>query len=386
VAPKRIEIFKPGRQRTTAGELIEFTEADLKAAAAAYNPSLHEAPLVVGHPAKDGPAYGWVERLQAGDDGLLSIEPRQVEATFAEMVNEGRFKKVSAAWYRPTASNNPVPGTWYLRHVGFLGAQPPAVKGLKDASFAAAADEGVVEFADWGFATSRSLFQRLRDWLISREGLEQADKLIPQWEIDSLGEAATAAEYRTAPEQVAALAAAAAAAAQPTSVFPTYSEGASTMTPEQLAAEQARLATLQADIAAREAALKASERAARLTGYTEFCEGLVREGRLPSGQVKRLAAFMDSLPTDSMVVEFGEGDTKTERPCVQVFQEFLKAMPKLVEFGESAKPGPDKQVDLNDHVAIGAAAVQFQEAEAKEGRTVDVIEAVEHVMKQNAVA
>lgn len=73
--------------------------------------------------------------LAAGDDGL-NAEPHQVDPEFAEMVNAGRFKKISASFYTPDAPNNPVPGVYYLRHVGFLGAQPPAVKGLKQAEFA----------------------------------------------------------------------------------------------------------------------------------------------------------------------------------------------------------------------------------------------------------
>ncbi len=53
------------------------------------------------------------------NDGALSATPRQVDPAFAEMVEAGRFKKISASFYAPSASGNPVPGTYYLRHVGF---------------------------------------------------------------------------------------------------------------------------------------------------------------------------------------------------------------------------------------------------------------------------
>ena len=40
------------------------------------------------------------------------------------------------AFTPPDHPSNPVPNAYYLRHVGFLGAQPPAVKGLGEARFA----------------------------------------------------------------------------------------------------------------------------------------------------------------------------------------------------------------------------------------------------------
>ena len=72
-----------------------------------------------------------------------------MDAAFAETVAAGRFKKIFASFYSPDAPANPVPGVYYLRHVGFLGAQPPAVTGLRSPEFADN-EAGVVEFADWG--------------------------------------------------------------------------------------------------------------------------------------------------------------------------------------------------------------------------------------------
>ena len=127
---KPIHIFKAGSHTAMSGATLAFSESDLQATARAYDPSKHEAPLVVGHPRADAPAYGWVKSLAYSENGLQA-EPDQVDAQFAELVGTGRFKKISASFYPPESSANPVPGVYYLRHVGFLGAQPPAVKGLK---------------------------------------------------------------------------------------------------------------------------------------------------------------------------------------------------------------------------------------------------------------
>ncbi len=153
-ATKTLHIFRPGRQTAMNGLTLEFSESDLAASAAAYDPAKHEAPIVIGHPKHDAPAYGWVKSLATAEDGLQA-EPHQVDAAFAELVEAGRYKKISASFYLPDAPNNPVPGVYYLRHVGFLGAQPPAVKGLKAAEFADAED-GVVEFGDWGMESNAS--------------------------------------------------------------------------------------------------------------------------------------------------------------------------------------------------------------------------------------
>lgn len=147
---KLIHIFKPGRHVAMSGAALNFTESDLQASAAAYDPAIHEAPLVIGHPKVDAPAYGWVKSLAAGGDGL-NIEPHQVNPDFAEMFASGAFKKVSASFYAPDSPCNPVPGVYYLRHVGF-GAQPPAVKGC--VALSSPMPRRVVEFSDWGMDTN----------------------------------------------------------------------------------------------------------------------------------------------------------------------------------------------------------------------------------------
>jgi hypothetical protein len=143
---KLLQIFRAGRHTAMSGATLAFSDVDLEATAAAYDPAKSEAPIVVGHPTTDGPAYGWVRSLSFAD-GRLEAEPHQVDPAFAELVEAGRFKKISASFFTPGAANNPVPGVYYLRHVGFLGAQPPAVKGLRSPSFDGAdTDEGILSF------------------------------------------------------------------------------------------------------------------------------------------------------------------------------------------------------------------------------------------------
>lgn len=144
--PRGIEIFRAGTRRADNGKDYTITAADLAKTVEVYNVKVHEAPLVVGHPAGNKPAYGWITSLQLDGDTLKIADTNRVEPQFAEMVRDGRFPKRSASFYHPNDPTNPTPGIWHLRHVGSFGAVPPAVKGLKDIEFSEAAD--AVNFSD----------------------------------------------------------------------------------------------------------------------------------------------------------------------------------------------------------------------------------------------
>lgn len=123
------EIFKTGTHTDKKGRVRDWTEADLDRMVAGYDPKAHEAPICIDHneaegPIKGGPAYGWVEALKREGSKLLA-KFKEVVPGFAKAVNQGFYKKRSASIF---------PGGT-LRHVAFLGALPPAVKGLADYQF-----------------------------------------------------------------------------------------------------------------------------------------------------------------------------------------------------------------------------------------------------------
>lgn len=130
----KIRIFRAGNHTDSSGENRTFSPNDIFEIARNYNVSNHEAPIVIGHPQTDDPAWGWVKALSTENDELYATVD-QVPAEFKSLVNQGRFKKVSAAFYTPDDPINPTPGKFYLRHIGFLGAQPPALKGLGSVNF-----------------------------------------------------------------------------------------------------------------------------------------------------------------------------------------------------------------------------------------------------------
>lgn len=146
-----MEVFASGRHVAASGKEVVFTTGDLERMATQYDPAKHEAPMVIGHPKANAPAWGWVKKLKVVGNKLLAL-PGQVAPEFAEMVQAGRFKKRSIAVYPD--------GT--LRHVGFLGAQPPAVKGLQDIEFAEEAEE-TYEFEEQTMTELERLQQQLAE-------------------------------------------------------------------------------------------------------------------------------------------------------------------------------------------------------------------------------
>jgi len=332
---KSIHIFKPGRHVTMAGDVIEFSEGDIAATARAYNPKLHEAPLVIGHPKTDDPAQGWAGSLFAEKRGLFAV-PRDVDAAFAEQVGQRRYGKVSSKFYSPTSPSNPVPGVWYLRHIGFLGAQPPGVKGLDDPSFADGNDDGCVafqepvEFGDWDDRTNAGLWRGLRDWLLAKFGQEEADRALPGWNVQSLADSAAQPE----PDEVKA----AFADAAPAGAFPAEStEETHAVTPEEKAALEAENAQLKATLAQRDTADREAQAAKRHQDNAAFAEELVGKGVLAPKHKDAVVAVLDLAATpgaEGKSIEFGEGDAK--QPLVTAIKGFLGDMPKVVEFGEQA--------------------------------------------------
>lgn len=360
-----IQIFRPGTHVASDGRRLSFSEADLVAMAVAYDPAVHEAPIVVGHPRTDAPAYGWVEGLKIGKGGAVEATPRQVDPAFAEIVRAGRFKHVSASFYLPDSPANPAPGKLYLRHVGFLGAEPPAVKGLRPASFAEGA-EGIVEFSDgWAMGTVARLLRGLREWIITTAGQEKADAILPGYDIDSVAEAAM---RDTMSDLVPAT-------AGPSS---DYSEERKMDANEEAAAQAAELARREAALRDREAQFAERERVQRAAADAAWYDGLVSEGRaLPAHRALALGLMgrLDGADT----VSFGEAGEHTEAAALRAL---LGGYPKLVEFREVGG-GTGGVLAADASAEDIAAAADAYEAEARAaGRAITNVEAVQAVTRR----
>lgn len=369
---KSIHIFRAGRHTSASGQELTFSEDDLAASVAAYDPAVHEAPIVIGHPKENGPAFGWIKALNLNEGGLHA-EPHQVNADFDEMVRAGSFKKVSASFYAPDAPANPKPGSYYLRHVGFLGAQPPAIKGLAGVEFSAS-DEGVIEFsADWEVA---GVFRRLREFLIEKFGVDDADKAIPSYLVEIAEDAARMPKPDTEPTP---------AYSEPTHGDKTMTEAELAAAKAQLEEDQRALESMRAEFAEDQKRAAQAAEATRIAGIRERVDALVQAGTITDAEKAAVSAFAESLAADASV-EFQEGDDTVKRTQVDQFFALIGTRKPAVDFGEHSG-GDDDPAPL---AAAGGAkdladkALAYREARAKEGVVISVTEAVNHIQKQAA--
>ncbi|EJU0762452.1 peptidase [Salmonella enterica] len=352
-----IHILKTGHYTDMYGRHYQFSESDLNDIMQTYDPTLHEAPIVVGHPRSDGPAYGWVGGVKRGSDGL-SVEPRDVEPQFAELVKTRRYSKVSACLYGPDTPGNPTPGKYYLRHVGFLGAQPPAIKGLKPVTFADAGED-LIELSEWSQQTTATLFSRIRDFIISQFGLEKADSTVPDYMIDSLRDEAT----RTATTEATPAFSDPAGIPADDATQPVAEKPAPTP-PEEPAVDKELQAKLQKENDDLKRQLEERNKAEALRATTErhnanvaFAEGLINDPkpRLAPAAKDKVVAILDALdaPDNSgNPPTFSEGETT--QPLAETFRNLLKQGQPVICFGEVA---------VADEASLSSIPAEFAEAD-----------------------
>ena len=303
--PAGIEIFRPGTHIDDQGRSHVFSDADVADMAASYNPTTREAPLTIGHREHNLPAYGWVQSVGRNAAGVLTINPHKVEPQFAEMVAAGRFSKRSASFYPPTAPNNPTPGKWYLRHVAFLGAQPPAIAGLKDIQFSEDDAGGAVSFSE----------------SVTADPSTQESLSMTEAEIKAMQEKLAAEEKARAEAEAKAKA----------------------------AEDKAKAAEAQAASFAERA------KADRKASFVSFAEAQVKAGTLLPKDKAMAVATLDML-ADAQPVEFSEGDTTKKVSPAQWLQDLIAGAKPAVNFGEfaggnttvvtgSAKDKSDTEID-----------------------------------------
>ncbi|QOJ20350.1 MAG: peptidase [Gammaproteobacteria bacterium] len=286
-----IPIFKPGTHTAMSGDQRAYSDADLAATAAAYDPALFDAPAVIGHPEHNGPAWGWVESL-AIKGGVLSAKLRDLDANFVEMVRAKRFKKISASFYLPDSPANPKPGVFYLRHVGFLGAAAPALKNLPAVNLSES-DGALIYEEQMYYHPAANLMQSGQTGPI-----DHTEKPMTQ-END---------ELKNLTKKIAALEA-------------------------EKAALETQSANYQEQAAAAQTALADRERAARHDSHEAFCDKLVDDGRLlPVARAVAVAA-LDLIAAQEKPLEFSEGGN-TAQLTVDKFKAALSSFPKIVDFGE----------------------------------------------------
>lgn len=289
-----IEIFRAGDY----GAKGNWTAEDVKRVTANFEPQTWQPPLVLGHPKDDAPAMGLVRELRE-EAGRLLMRAEKVHPALEALVQEGRYPNRSVAFYLDPEGKGPV-----LRHVGFLGAQPPEIKGLEPVKFSDG-EFVAIEFNEEETVDpkelSKTVAAEIRNFFSSLFGEKKPDATFTE-------------------EQVQARIAAA-------------------MKPlEQGIADLARKfdeSVKQAD--QRTAASTEAAKKAEVAGFIEKQKAANRW--VPAFDAAGLPAVLEQLALKGGTVKFGEAGKEKEAPAFELLTGFLTALPAIVPTKELVRSG-----------------------------------------------
>lgn len=314
-----VEVFRAGTHTDSAGRTRTYTHSDLARIAGSYDPSLHEAPAVIGHPATNAPAWGWVSRLSVAGDRLLA-DFRQVAPEFAQLLREGRFKKRSVSLFPDLR----------LRHVGFLGAAAPAVAGLKDVAFSGGESALEYSFEHAGADPHNPHSQEDEAMKTLLEKL-QADVAALRTDLGQIKDAGQVASFSQRLAGIETQAKELAAGAEK-------------------AEAEAKIAKDDRDKLAREFS-EFKEGQAKAGRAARF-ERLVKEGKALPGEKDQVLAFAEALAKDAGTINFAAPDGKAEQlPKEEAYWRGLEtrqAHGLFNDFKAPAAGGDSPGLDLTD--------------------------------------
>lgn len=310
---KWIPIFRGGEQTDSTGKTKKWSDEDLDAIVNNYNsPDRSEdAPVVIGHPKTDDPAFGWVDKLKRVGDTVFAMF-KDVDEQFKEMVNKGRFKYRSVALHPDLR----------LRHVGFLGAAAPAIKGLGAASFADGEfTEIELEFSEQHANVITRFFNAIQDMMTDMPELfaekQETDSDDDDDKKDDVDDKNIEEDDMSDEKQFTQ----ADLDAQKTTVENEFNT--------KLSARDTEIATLKKQLADKEAKQRTAD-------FESFCDGLAPDGQeLTPKSRTAIMQFMESIATVEEY-EFTEGDSTVKLTPVQQFQNVLKNGVEFMQLDEQA--------------------------------------------------
>jgi len=339
------------------------------------------APMVIGHPKTDAPAYGWIHDLKR-DGNVLSVKGDKLHDEFAKGVENG-------LWPNRSIRIGKGADGFYLKHVGFLGAVPPAIGGM-DSIYNANTDDECFDYSYQDSITPNiisRMMRRMREFIINKFDVETADSVIPDYEIESLSDHANNLrdEDNNTPTSYSQ--------PEPTKTgdepMPEFSQAQMDDAVEKAAAQakadtEAEFANKQKE---HETELTAERNKRLVVEFSKNITALVDEGRLLPAQTEGMSEFMLQLSdNDEANFEFSAGEKGKEETIkkspLDWFNDFTASLGKQIDFKES-DAGNSDGVDGDDAQAIADAATEYRKEQSDKGITVSVSQAVAHVNKQN---
>lgn len=316
--PVTIEVLRPGTFNGFA--ITPKHVSDLADAYKAGSEHPTDVPVTLGHDVKSGdPAYGWLENLSMKDGRLVA--QLLLTEELAQGFESGKYANVSVSLYD---------GLKRLRHIAVLGAEQPAVKGMAPVQFADDESFVTVDFTDartaYFLRAVGDVFQRVRDFIIEQFGADSANGIVPQYVADDLK------GVKADPENE-----------DDDTIIPAFSEG------EQMELEQAKqkiteleatvsnlteqVATKTAELATLADAAQKTAKKSRTAQFSQFCDGLIAEGRLFPARKDAVILQMELAHQADAAINLSETEDASN---LKALKETLESFPKQIAFGEIA--------------------------------------------------
>jgi hypothetical protein len=328
--PEWIEVFAAGKWTDSNGGERDWTLSDLKEIADSYDYKTTPAPIVIGHPETDSPAYGWVEALKVEGEKLLA-KPGQLVEEFKDWVKRGLYKRISVALYPDLT----------LKHIGFLGGAAPAVKGLAPVSFNNKAGwifesdlQNIAVAEGFSLRDSHADIHKKPADAKAMAGKGGIKMNVKEW-LEKMKGLFTEAEKGLSPDTVT----------DPVTRFTeadiqAAEKKAKDLMFAEVERERKEKEAAQAKLKEFEDEKQKAAASARKAEIHAFCEGLCKEGKLTPALRKVIEPVMIHVGAihELPVIEFSEGVKKS---ALDGIKDFLAGLGQVVTFKEvTPKDGP----------------------------------------------
>lgn len=323
---KWCEIFKTGAQTSSNGITKEWSTDDLDAIIKNFEEKKNPVPVVIGHPKSNNPAYAWVDKLKRVQNSLYCTF-KQVAPEFAEWVNKGLYKNRSISLYPDLT----------LRHVGFLGAVPPAIKGLEQFQFEEISTAYEYEFEEpAGHKTDNTISIFRFD---NKNAYESPEEISTYCE--PLGDGK---EQRLTNKEIT-----------------DYSE--------ELKKSQDETDRLRKE----NEELKQQQ---RRTNFEQFAEKALEQGNITPAQKTFVVEFQEACHRAGNH-DFSEGD---ETSVLKAFQNFISSI-KQIDYSELPNGEDVDELDFSDPAVIAREIIAYKQTQADKGIIISESQALRALKK-----
>ena len=369
-----VEAFRAGTHTDADGISRKWEPKDIdtiaqqyNAATAESNPNRHIAPVVIGHPKDNSPAFGWIEKAKS-TGGKLMLKMKELQPEFVEALKKGLYKTRSISLY-PDLN---------IRHIGFLGGAAPAVKGLGPFKFNEEDKALTYEFAEGSFEDVNEMKQELgffrklmntfkleiNKYTNHAEGTSsdlQAADVLTQGTSDIRQEGATMAESvntnagaivgqsgtgnpSTTPaaegitqettKEIQGTPAPQTKAVPVKDIKDTKDEN--TELAKELSEMKDKLAKAEAECKRLQTIVDESQKSDAMKSFKEFADGLVTAGKLLPRDVEQTALNIKLRSEMDLKTaqDFAEKKSEVVTNYVEEYKEYLQSLPSVLDYSE----------------------------------------------------